>query len=114
MLPGDTCSVTCGCLLLQVRKSAGEQLYVKLLTLEDHPTLTEDSLEPALEVLSETTWDGSAAEVRAARNKLYGPLGLQPQVPQEAGVSQHIPAAQPAPEDGASYSALLTDAARAW
>eukprot|EP00891_Asterochloris_glomerata_P000594 jgi/Astpho2/594/Aster-x0445 len=46
----------------KVRKSAGEQLYVKLLTLEDHPTLTEDSLEPALEVLSETTWDGSAAE----------------------------------------------------
>ena len=114
MLPGDTCSAICGRWLLQVRKSAGEQLYVKLLTLEDHPTLTEASLEPALEVLSETTWDGSAAEVRAARSKLYSPLDVQPQALPEAGVSQHRPAAQPAPEDGASYSALLTDAARAW
>ncbi|BDA42087.1 probable tubulin-specific chaperone D [Coccomyxa sp. Obi] len=54
----------------KVRKSVAEQLYVRLLTLDDHPCYQGCDLDLAQQVLCDATWDGQLAEAKAARDSL--------------------------------------------
>ncbi|CAL8461606.1 g1137 [Coccomyxa elongata] len=54
----------------KVRKSVVEQLYVRLLTLDDHPCYQGCDLDMVQQVLCDATWDGQLAEAKAARDSL--------------------------------------------
>ena len=45
---------TCTCTCIQVRRTAGDQLYVTLLTYDD--LIPEDNTETILSLLSDTSW----------------------------------------------------------
>ena len=76
----------------KVRRHTADQLYVALITFED--ALPEpddddannnnddgdpggDAAAVVLDLLSETAWDGSPAEVRAVQAKLYAAWGME-------------------------------------
>ena len=92
---------------LQVRKHAAEQLYLQLLGEDDE----DGTLDNALATLSETAWDGHAAAARAARDRLFAPLGVQPFKPRGLRHADMADVDLAAGSD-AGYAALLTDAAR--
>jgi len=48
----------------------------QLLALEDHWRFEGCDLDAAVEILSESCWDGSLQEARAARVGLYALLGM--------------------------------------
>ncbi len=78
----------------KVRRYTAEQLYTTLLAWDigeieeesiDHQVDDDGggliNIEAALELLSETAWDGSADVVRPARIELYKCLGMEPPAP---------------------------------
>ncbi len=64
----------------RVRKLTAEKLYTALLTMEDATILmTEDSYDQAVEMLSETNWDGvQLKELNLHKDRMYGLFGLVP------------------------------------
>jgi hypothetical protein len=59
-----------------VRKAAAEQLYIRLLTLDEHPALGRCDLEAAMQLLCDSVWDGQLPDARAAREALRSQLGV--------------------------------------
>lgn len=62
--------------MLQVRKQAAEQLYVRLMIIEEEGMYAEDILEQAYDVLTEIAWDGPIEMVKPAKQRLLGVFGL--------------------------------------
>ena len=66
-----------GHLFPTVRKSAAERLYVKLLELQDDFShRSAEEFDRALDILTETVWQGDDDPALEARDRLYEPLGL--------------------------------------
>lgn len=106
----------------KVRRYAAEQLYTTLLAWEDEEegSFEEDKeegdleaeqpgsidIDAAMELLSETAWDGAAAVVRLARLQLYACLGIAAPV-QVAGEGPNDARNSSAGVQNSSYAALL-------
>ncbi|XP_052192957.1 tubulin-folding cofactor D [Diospyros lotus] len=59
----------------KIRKAAAEQVY--LVLLQNGNLVAEDKIEKALEIISETCWEGDALEAKALRLQLYDMAGLE-------------------------------------
>ncbi|URD80775.1 Tubulin folding cofactor D C terminal [Musa troglodytarum] len=66
----------------KIRKAAADQVYLVLLQNEN--LVPEDKIERALEVLTETCWEGALDEAKTGRCKLYEITGL------DSGPSQQV------------------------
>lgn len=61
----------------QVRRAVAEQLYIRLMTLEEHPPWAGCALDAAADVLAESLWDGPMPGAKSARAVLYPLLRLE-------------------------------------
>lgn len=91
----------------KIRKAAADQVY--LVLLQNGNLLAEDKMERALEVLSETCWEGDAEEAKSSRLQLYGMAGLDSgacQKDREKSIKsvERIPAST---DENLSYSSLV-------
>ncbi|KAH7863931.1 hypothetical protein Vadar_023696 [Vaccinium darrowii] len=94
----------------KIRKASAEQVY--LVLLQNGSLMAEDKVEKALEIISETCWEGDAEEAKWRRSLLYEVAGLE--------TSQSLkPSNQISREDGkkslsgdenATYSSLVGSA----
>ena len=92
----------------QIRKASAEQVY--LVLLQNGNLVPEDKMERALELISETCWDGDIEEAKQQRLQLYEIAGLDPgpilkstsSVPKKAGER-----GQPLFDENASYATLV-------
>eukprot|EP00698_Gefionella_okellyi_P015427 TRINITY_DN4352_c0_g1_i1.p1 TRINITY_DN4352_c0_g1~~TRINITY_DN4352_c0_g1_i1.p1 ORF type:complete len:1198 (-),score=203.98 TRINITY_DN4352_c0_g1_i1:1530-5069(-) len=62
----------------KVRKTAAEQLY---LAIDAEGVLAEDAVEPVMDILISTRWDGDANAVKGARDEFCKLVGVQPPRP---------------------------------
>eukprot|EP00002_Diphylleia_rotans_P026864 TRINITY_DN5373_c0_g1_i2.p1 TRINITY_DN5373_c0_g1~~TRINITY_DN5373_c0_g1_i2.p1 ORF type:complete len:124 (-),score=27.95 TRINITY_DN5373_c0_g1_i2:172-543(-) len=70
----------------KIRKHAADQLYLRLLTLEE--CVPEESFEDILMILSSTSWLEPVPVVRPERDKLFGLTGVpKPAVVTKTGAS---------------------------
>lgn len=101
-------------LVLQVRKQAAEQLYVRLMTIEDEGTYAEHVLEQAYDVLTEVAWDGPVEVVRPARNRLLDVFDLKAADSSEASsdLQQLVLSSSKRRDENASYQALIDTGSR--
>ncbi|XP_008812353.2 tubulin-folding cofactor D isoform X2 [Phoenix dactylifera] len=91
----------------KIRKAAADQVY--LVLLQNGNLVAEDKLERALEVLSETCWEGAAEEARSRRLQLCEMSGLDGGARQKAsGESTELVGRRPTSADeNMSYSSLV-------
>jgi hypothetical protein len=94
-------------LLPQIRKASAEQVYLVLLQNEN--LVPEDSMEKAVEIISETCWEGDIEVAKQQRLELYKLAGLETgllhktnDVSNKAGRKK-----TPAADENASYSSLV-------
>lgn len=94
-------------LLNQIRKASAEQVYLVLLQNEN--LVAEDRMEKALEVISETCWDGDMDLAKHKRIELYDMLGLDvaPISLSSGGSSRKINNKPTDLDENASYSSLV-------
>uniref|UniRef100_A0A2P2K0Q0 Beta-tubulin cofactor d n=1 Tax=Rhizophora mucronata TaxID=61149 RepID=A0A2P2K0Q0_RHIMU len=92
----------------KIRKAAAEQVYLVLLQNEN--LVAEGKTERALEILSETCWDGALDAIKHQRKELYVLAGM------ELGETVHVKDTVPnedggknpmANDENASYSSLV-------
>lgn len=94
----------------QIRKASAEQVY--LVLLQNESLVAEDKMEKALEVISETCWDGDMDLAKHKRLELSNLLGLDVgpiSVSKDSdGASRKISSKSPADlDENASYSSLV-------
>lgn len=58
----------------QIRKASAEQVY--LVLLQNDSVVAEDKLEKAIEIISETIWEGDLESIKQQRLELYDLIGL--------------------------------------
>ncbi|KAH9627452.1 hypothetical protein KSS87_006143 [Heliosperma pusillum] len=92
----------------KIRKASAEQVY---LTLLQHESLVSDSkMENALEIISETCWEGDIEEAKHQRLKLYDLAGLDPGplLRSNSGISKRDGERnRTATDENAQYSSLV-------
>ncbi|KAK1272673.1 hypothetical protein QJS04_geneDACA012360 [Acorus gramineus] len=59
----------------KIRKASADQVY--LVLLQNGNLVAEDRLDRALEVISETSWEGDVEDARCQRSQLYEMAGLE-------------------------------------
>ncbi|XP_020211483.1 tubulin-folding cofactor D isoform X2 [Cajanus cajan] len=92
----------------KIRKASAEQLY--LVLLENGNLVAEDKIDKALEIISETCWDGDMHLVKHQRLKLYEIVGLEvgPLGNNSDGTSRKTISKKPKDlDENASYSSLV-------
>ncbi|ESW14847.1 hypothetical protein PHAVU_007G022200 [Phaseolus vulgaris] len=92
----------------KIRKASAEQLY--LVLLENGNLVAEDEIDIALEIISETCWDGDVDLAKHQRLKLYEIFGLEvgPLGSNSDGTSKKTGSKKPTNlDENASYSSLV-------
>ncbi|KAL5571563.1 hypothetical protein UlMin_021160 [Ulmus minor] len=91
----------------KIRKASAEQVY--LVLLQNGNLMSESKIEIALEVISETCWDGDVEAARLQRLELCNLVGLEAdQVRKFDGVlKRNIERKPAATDEHASYSSLV-------
>ncbi|BAT93716.1 hypothetical protein VIGAN_08024400 [Vigna angularis var. angularis] len=92
----------------KIRKASAEQLY--LVLLENGNLVGEDEIDKALEIISETCWDGDVDLAKQHRLKLYEIVGLEvrPLGNNSDGTSRKTGSKKPSNlDENASYSSLV-------
>ncbi|KAI4356773.1 hypothetical protein L6164_000767 [Bauhinia variegata] len=92
----------------KIRKASAEQVY--LVLLQNGNLVAEDKIEKALEIISETCWDGDLDLAKQQRLELYDTLGLEVgSLPKNGdGASSKTIRKNPAElDENASYSSLV-------
>lgn len=92
----------------KIRKASAEQAY--LVLLQNGNLMTEDKMEKALEIISETCWEGDIEEAKHQRSQLYELAGLDPVpllksstiIQKRDGDRRHMVS-----DENASYSSLV-------
>ncbi|KAJ8450117.1 hypothetical protein Cgig2_033311 [Carnegiea gigantea] len=92
----------------KIRKASAEQVY--LVLLQNGNLVSEDKMEKALEIISETCWEGGIEEAKQQRLQLYEIAGLDPgpilkstsTIPSRDGDRK-----QAVSDENASYAALV-------
>lgn len=101
------------CLLLslpQIRKACAEQVY--LVLLQNGDLVPEDKLEKALEIISETSWEGDIEEAKRRRLELCHTANLENVVQLIMSKSGTLNSGQrkAASDENATYSSLVGSA----
>lgn len=65
---------------VHVRKTTAIKLYEALVLHGDTTSIPEENMDDILEILSDTDWGQSLADVRPIRNKLCDLLGVKPPI----------------------------------
>ncbi|KAL6981769.1 hypothetical protein U1Q18_023390 [Sarracenia purpurea var. burkii] len=60
---------------MEIRKASAEQAY--LVLLQNGSLLADDKVDKALEIISETCWEGDAEEAKQQKLQLYDIAGLE-------------------------------------
>ncbi|KAL2892431.1 Tubulin-folding cofactor D [Bienertia sinuspersici] len=92
----------------KIRKTSAEQVYLVLLQNEN--LLPESLMEKALEIASETCWEGDLEEAKQRRIELYELAGLDPGPLLKAASNaskRDVEKKQRVYDENASYSALV-------
>uniref|UniRef100_A0A803NVD6 Tubulin-specific chaperone D n=1 Tax=Cannabis sativa TaxID=3483 RepID=A0A803NVD6_CANSA len=91
----------------KIRKAAAEQVY--LVLLQNGDLVNENKIEKALEIISETCWDGDLEASRLERLQLYDMAGLDAELLRKlSGVPKKNRERKPtASDENASYSSLV-------
>lgn len=92
----------------KIRKASAEQVY--LVLLQNGNLVSEDKMDKALEIISETCWEGGIEEAKQQRLQLYEIAGLDPgpilkstsSSPKRGGDRK-----QAVSDENASYAALV-------
>lgn len=61
--------------MLQIRKASAEQAY--LVLLQNGGLVPEDKIEKALEIVSETCWEGDIETAKQQRSELFDMAGIE-------------------------------------
>ncbi len=97
---------------LQVRKQAAEQLYVRLMTVEDTGLYSEELLDQAYDVLTEIAWDGTLESVKSAKAQLLKVFELTSNEDGASDMQQPGVSSTKRTDENASYQALINDGSR--
>lgn len=92
----------------KIRKASAEQVY--LVLLQNVELVTEDKMEKALEIISETCWEGDIEEAKQRRLELHDMAGLETGLLLKIGngASNRDGEKRPtASDENASYSSLV-------
>ncbi|XP_008232610.1 PREDICTED: tubulin-folding cofactor D [Prunus mume] len=91
----------------KIRKASAEQVY--LVLLQNGGLVAEDKIEKALEIISETCWEGDLEAAKIRRLELYDMAGLDTDILQKAisRVSNKDDSRKPTADENASYSSLV-------
>ncbi|GMY23131.1 tubulin-folding cofactor D isoform X2 [Fagus crenata] len=93
----------------KIRKASAEQVY--LVLLQNGNLVSEDGTEKALEIISETCWEGDIEVAKHQRLELYNMAGLEAGLLHKTnndGVSNKDGRKKtPATDENASYSSLV-------
>ncbi|XP_065859361.1 tubulin-folding cofactor D isoform X2 [Euphorbia lathyris] len=92
----------------KIRKASAEQVY--LVLLQNGNLVAEDKMDKALEIVSETCWDGDIEAAKHQRSQLYDIAGLEPGqlLSSRDLISKRDGAKRPTTNDeNASYSSLV-------
>lgn len=95
----------------QIRKSAAEQAY--LVLLENGNLISEDKLNEATEIITETCWEGDVEEAKKRRLLLYEIANLEAAATVNAAQRESRQAAnrsEASADENASYSSLVGSA----
>ncbi|KAH0728321.1 hypothetical protein KY284_004186 [Solanum tuberosum] len=94
----------------KVRKAAAEQVY--LVLQQNDALVPEDKLEKALEIISETCWDGDLAEAKEKRLELCATCNLDGGtfLKVDVGTSRRVVEQAPTSDENAAYSSLVGSA----
>lgn len=93
---------------VQIRKAAADQVY--LVLLQNGNLIPEDNMERALEVISDTCWDGDVEEARSKRLQLCEMAGLDTSAYQNTNAKDKRKDAQrraALDDENKSYSSLV-------
>lgn len=60
---------------MQIRKASAEQAY--LVLLQNGGLVREDKIEKAVEIVSETCWEGDIGAAKQRRSELFDMAGLE-------------------------------------
>ncbi len=103
------CGLIFPLLITQIRKASAEQVY--LVLLQNGNLVSEDGTEKALEIISETCWEGDIEVAKHQRLELYSMAGLEAGLLHKTnndGVSNKDGRKKtPATDENASYSSLV-------
>ncbi|KAG5231222.1 tubulin-folding cofactor [Salix suchowensis] len=87
----------------KIRKASAEQVYI---VLQNGNLVPEDKMEKALEIISDTCWDGDVDATKLQKSELYEMAGVELGLPVKPG--DKLPKKEPATNDeNASYSSLV-------
>ncbi|XP_072985032.1 tubulin-folding cofactor D isoform X1 [Typha latifolia] len=92
----------------KIRKTAADQVY--LVLLQNGDLIPEDNMGRALEVVSDTCWDGAVEEARSRRLQLYEMAGLEVSASQNTSSKEKSSAVQrraSVADENKSYSSLV-------
>ncbi|XP_042435932.1 tubulin-folding cofactor D-like isoform X2 [Zingiber officinale] len=92
----------------KIRKAAADQVYLVLLQNEN--LMPEDKIEKALEIITETCWEGAMEEARNGRFQLYEITGFKSGPSQEATHKELSKAGEKntkVTDENESYSSLV-------
>ncbi|XP_057422981.1 tubulin-folding cofactor D [Lotus japonicus] len=92
----------------KIRKASAEQIY--LVLLQNGNLVAEDKIDKALEIISETCWDGDIDLAKHQRLELFHTVGLEvaPLGKNSDGASRKTSSKKPAElDENASYSSLV-------
>ncbi|CAK7347890.1 unnamed protein product [Dovyalis caffra] len=92
----------------QIRKASAEQVY--LVLLQNGNLVPEDKIERALEIISETCWDGDVEATKLQRLEIFEMAGVelgQLVKPRDKLSNKHSEKRPVANDENASYSSLV-------
>lgn len=92
----------------QIRKASAEQVF--LVLLQNGNLVAEDKIEKALEIISETCWDGDMDLAKHQRLELFETVGLEvgPLGKNSDGTPRKTSSKKPTNlDENASYSSLV-------
>lgn len=95
--------------MIQIRKACAEQVY--LVLLQNGDLIAEDNIEKALEIISETCWEGDVQEAKQRRLELCQTANIESGQLVSHGSSSKDGERRPASTDeNATYSSLVGSA----
>ncbi|KAK3019553.1 hypothetical protein RJ639_004394, partial [Escallonia herrerae] len=95
----------------KIRKAAAEQVY--LVLLQNGDLVPEDKIEKALEIISETCWEGAAEEAKHQRLQLCAVANIetgQPKTSDHGALTKNGQQRAIGTDENASYSSLVGSA----
>ncbi|XP_047319767.1 tubulin-folding cofactor D [Impatiens glandulifera] len=89
----------------KIRKASAEQVY--LVLLQNSSIIAEDKTDKALEIISETCWEGDIEEAKRQRSELKAMAGLE-ETPTQVIISKNYNDKKPIIiDENASYASLV-------